>query len=382
MRKHLLNNKTELFNILQQYETLVMFEDELSRVFDLLDNINLQKDYLNNRFAGKASSFLPLNQPLYSFFLYVFIPSLILECVYYRPPAAQFSLHEKIFNLLMSEETNIKLLCVSRNDFLKKYIYHCDLVIFTGKYENALDLMQNIPDNMSMIYNGSALNPVVIEKNSVLDKAVEDVILARLYNSGQDCMAPACILVHKSRCGEFLQLLIKRLKKVKVGNNSDAYTIVGSLISEESIEDFIKFKDNYNDYLVYGGEYDKQKQIIYPSVFFFNEVNESVQNIYYAPYFIVMAYSSTTDIKRFLDTDFSERYAGYISLYGSNSEDLYKAKDVPLIALNSQTIFTFENGNTEFGGYGVGCNFIYNDNKLVAKPILISREICNIYSRC
>lgn len=368
--------KCEIVNVLVKYETFQMANDEIERSELLLKNIDMQSKFLQEKYAKGISSFLPLNQPFYSLILQVIVPSLILEKVYYRPPVSQIELHKELFNIFVDICNNIELCCVSRNVFFRDYILKSNIVNFTGKYENAISLKNKLPDDVSMIYNGSAVNPIVIGASAQLDMTVNSVVNARVYNSGQDCMAPACIFVEKKIALTFLSKLERNLKRLKVGANSQKETDIGTLIEQESIMIYRKMKERYAHNIYLDGAVNEDAKIMEPAIFYFEEVELDMQSIYYAPYFIVMSFDKLENVHKYLQTDFCELYAGYISLYGVElSRWNWHSGKNSLIVLSETTLCDVENGNLEFGGYGEGCNFIYHNGQMKVHPILLLRDI-------
>lgn len=382
--KTLSKNKKTVIQYLIEYETLKMAEDEFSRSINLLLNINSQKKYLYKRFSGKLSAFLPLNQPLYSLLLQVVIPSLVLEKVYYRPPAAQSNLHSLLYNVISPTCDNIYICNVSRNKFLCDYVRQSNIINFTGKYENAIELTKVIPNNIAIIYNGSAINPIVVSTNTStkLNKIVDDVVLTRMYNSGQDCMAPACVFVEKNIVPDFIEILKKKITNLPVGENAKKETVVGPMIEKSSLIEYKSFREKCFDHILIDGHIDEKKQLIHPAVFYFDKVNLEIQNIYYAPYLILMAFDTLKDIQSYLHTPYCEKHAGYISIYGKDiyHENWCSGKN-KLIPLYEKTLLHTEDGNNEFGGYGLGCSFVSNQGEIKSHPILLSREIHNIMSK-
>ncbi len=379
----LLDTQKEIIaETLLQIETLSTIEDELERCKKLILNLDKQSNFLSVRFNRTMAVFLPLNQPLYSFLLQVFLPSLILEKVYYRPPAKQSEIHSKLFELFKPTCKNIEICAVSRRKFIKNFVERSNIVNFTGKYENICDLIKILPSNIGVIYNGSAINPIVVGADADIKLSVNDTIVSRLYNSGQDCMAPSCIFVHENVTESFINSLKNTLDKITVGKNTDDNVVVGTMIEQDSITNFEMFKSLHNDKLIFGGKIDKASQIVYPAIFHFKFVDTNVQNIYYAPYFIVMSFKSTDDVSMYLNSDFCEHYAGYISLYGKSVQKIkWRSGQKNLVPLNDCTLFSAEDGNCEFGGYGMGCGFVYYNNTFESHPILILREI-NEIMRC
>lgn len=375
-------HKDSIFSILVHCETLKMAEDELRRCMDLLTQLDAQRDDLANEHDCVLSSFLPLNQPLYSFVLQVFIPSLIVKQVYYRPPASLKGIHAALLEVVYPACCNIELCAVTRKYFLDNYVKESNIVNFTGKYENVIGLIEELPDDIAVIYNGSAINPIVVGFDADIDLAVQGLIEARLYNSGQDCMAPACIFLDERISPSFLAALKKELSMVIVGPNTDPDSLIGPMIEEQSIEDFKKVKNKYAANICWGGDVDENHRYIYPTIFYFDSVTLENQSVYYAPYFWIMCYRSLDEVQNYLDSAYAERYAGYISLYGTSVQQrIWCSGKNALIPLEDTTLFFEENGNQEFGGYGLGCGFVYENGIFDPHPLLLLREINRILEK-
>lgn len=380
-------HKSEIVELLSEVETYNMSSDEIICSIDLLENLYKQDKYICRHYKKTMCSFLPLNQPLYSLMLQVIVPSIVLENVYYRPPVLLEELHKQIYSLICSDICkNIHICNVERKVFINQYVLNCDIVNFTGKYKNALELIEKLPPDLSMIYNGSAVNPIIVTATGNMDLAVKDVVNARLYNSGQDCMAPAVIFVERAVESLFLDKLKNFLKTVIVGDNLDFNTTVGNLLEKKSIEEYLSFKKNYKKNLVLDATIDFDKNIMSPAIFHFDSPQRDVQNIYFAPYFIIMGYDKIIDIQNYLDTQFCELYSGYISIYTSAQSTEYigykwKSGDNILIPLINHNLLEEENGNKEFGGYGKGCSFVYKNGVIKAQPILLLRALNDLFDR-
>lgn len=374
--------RQEIISILIATETYKMAEDEIFRSLKLLESIETeQSNYLHNLDVS-ACSYLPLNQPLYSFVLNVVVPSFICKTVYYRPPKMLCELHVKLFRILDKALVGVKICPVSRRQFYKHYCTKSDLIIFTGKLENALKLKNDLSPRTAMIFNGSAVNPIVITSDADLQHAAKDCVLARLFNSGQDCMAPACIFIERNTASEFLRYLFDEVNSLSVGDNESPDTDIGRLIDEQSLLDFIEYKKMFAGSVYLDSDINIANKTMSPAILYYEDSTFSIDNIYFAPYFVVVAFDNILDVQKMINTKFCETYAGYISLYGETASRCNWSSGVaPLTSLHNSTLFDYEDGNKEFGGYGFGCNFIYNGKEFEIRPILMLREINKLFSK-
>ena len=86
--------------------------------------------------------------------------------------------------------------------------------------------------NISLELGGNA--PFIVFSDANIDLAIEGLINAKFRNAGQTCISANRIFIHKKISKNFLPLVIKKLKSLKVGSgllNSD----LGPLISKEAL---------------------------------------------------------------------------------------------------------------------------------------------------
>lgn len=368
------NNKDKIIEILTKIETYETAKDEIKRSIKCLSGIERQKKFLTTEKVELIASYLPLNQPLYSLVLFVLVPSMISKNIAFRSPVLLSYVYSELFNIIISVEEKVTLCLISRRDFFKKFTKNADVIIFTGLYDNALKLLQKIKNDSLFLFNGSALNPIVVTETADLDKAAHDVVRERLFNSGQDCMAPCAIFVNSKVINDFLFYVGQNLKLYKVGNTADREIDVGQMLEYYSIEFAEKYYTCYKNNIVYGGGIIKERKIIEPTVILFDSPEQVPQTLIFAPILLVSKYDIIKDIEAYLNTEEALALSGYISIY-TKSESTSNFELYNLKLLTNKSLFDYEDGNTEFGGYGMKCSFVYYNGKIIAKPILISNEI-------
>lgn len=373
----IVNKHEELRNLLCATETNATVEDEIYRSINYLYSfLDKQKAYMSNEKSQVVCCYLPLNQPLYSFVLNVLTASFVCRKVYYRPPQKLWGLHQSLYELLVEDQSAIQIVMVSRNKFFREYVDSAEIVIYTGRYENVQELCNCINKKALLIYNGSALNPVIVTKNADLDACCEKVVNARLYNTGQDCMAPAAVLIHDDIAGRFMRNLKDRLDAVRLGENGWNPAIIGSMITKDSFSENIRYILSNADSVVYGGHWDENSFLISPTIFLNKRYLGENQQIFYAPFFCIYQYACLQEIHMYFSTKEAECYKGYVSIFGTDSDvKSLKLGEHGLIILKNKTLFEYEDGNAEFGGYGEGCSFVMYNGKKEIHPILLLREI-------
>ena len=79
-------------------------------------------------------------------------------------------------------------------------------------------------------------NPTVVLNDCDLDAAVENVINAAFFSSGQKCTATSRVIVEQEIYEKFLTSLVKRTKDLKVGNGLKKGIDVGPVINQNQLD--------------------------------------------------------------------------------------------------------------------------------------------------
>ncbi|MFZ1205166.1 MAG: aldehyde dehydrogenase family protein, partial [Candidatus Acidiferrales bacterium] len=84
-------------------------------------------------------------------------------------------------------------------------------------------------------------NPVVVLKDADLALAADSVVAGAFGSSGQRCTATSRVVVEESIANQFVEMLVERAKKLKVGNGLDAATDVGPLVDEQQLKTVLRY---------------------------------------------------------------------------------------------------------------------------------------------
>ncbi|MCK9273261.1 aldehyde dehydrogenase family protein [Candidatus Gracilibacteria bacterium] len=372
-------NRGKIISELLIYESYEAAEDEFLRAVDCLENIEIEKNYLIESNVSSVSAFTPINLPLYSLILFAIVPSLLSKKVYVRPPVALREIYNKLFNIinLNQDLLNIKISTLDRALFIEAYVSFSDVVLFTGKYENALKIINHISPNSLFIYNGAGINPIIINKDADLKIAVSSVIRARLFNSGQDCAGPDCILVHHSIFPAFIKLLKKKIAKEMIGDYNNKKIRIGKLLNL-NYGKLKKYLDDNKENLVYGGKIDKKSSVVLPTILCSNIADKQSYFEPFSPVFNISIFNSESEMSFYFQNNHYMNYAMYVSIFGTST---YYKKIKNSVFLFNEIILDVERGNLPYGGYGPRANFVYQNGEYQSEPILISEQVYKWKSR-
>ena len=157
--------------------------------------------------------------------------------------AIKAGLPNGVFNIING---NPKLIgeILSKSSLVKK-------ITFTGSTKVGKLLMKDSSStvkNISLELGGNA--PFAIFSDADLDKAIEGFVAAKFRNAGQTCVSANRLFVEKKIFNNFVEKLIIRFQKLKVGNGMENND-VGPLISDKTVK---KIKNHLDDALLKGGK--------------------------------------------------------------------------------------------------------------------------------
>jgi len=379
LSRRIAENETRLVELLGKYEPYATAHDEIERSMSALNGVREEFSTVSINITDlKMSTFFPLNLPLYSLVLFAIIPSAFARTVFVRPPAIMQDLIEELINVLQVNELfpAIKLKNINRSLFLSMCAGHSDVILFTGRYENAMVIHKACPHAL-LIFNGGGTNPAIVFKNADVRMAAGKIAEMRTFNSGQDCAGTDVIFVHDAVYDAFVQELNNHLETVVVGEYGDPKVDVGPILKKEYIDELLTFLQQEKRHIVREGAVDAERRLVTPYIIA-KPIEEHTGSFheFFAPVFYILKFSDTEALGDILTRPLIEEYSMYTTYFGDN-EIMKKITKSKLI--HNQIINDVEQGNSEYGGYGKKANFMAFGNTIAPRPILISREINDFY---
>ncbi len=134
---------------------------------------------------------------------------------------------------------------LSSNPIVKK-------LSFTGSTEIGKLLLAQCATTVkkvSMELGGNA--PFIVFDDADIDAAVKGAIISKYRNAGQTCVCANRIMVQDSIYDTFVEKFTQAVSTLKVGNGSEAGTVIGPLIDDKAL---IKVEEQVNDAVKKGGK--------------------------------------------------------------------------------------------------------------------------------
>ncbi|MEV8517863.1 aldehyde dehydrogenase family protein [Dactylosporangium sp. NPDC051484] len=250
-----------------------------------------------------------------------------------------------------------------------------DGVIFTGRYDNGLDIAARLSSRTKVLLFGSGPNPFVIGPDAQTGKAVDDLVQSRLYNSGQDCLCPDVAFVHRDRLDEVVTTLGDRLTELPVGDRRDPATRVAPLVYDDAVAGAAEFLARHADLVRFGGTVDVETRVVTPSIL----VTDLHPPEFFSPVFLLCAYDDVRQVRDWATTPRELARGMYLTVYG---EPRLTSSVVGTSVVNRDcTTFDVEDGNRPFGGFGVQASGVHERGEVTGRPLLVSAEFGSGRSR-
>jgi betaine-aldehyde dehydrogenase len=132
-----------------------------------------------------------------------------------------------------------------------------DKIAFTGGTKTGRSIMRDATTNLKKIsLELGGKSPNVVFADADFDTAVDYALYGIFCNAGQVCSAGSRLLVENSLRGKFLERLIERAEKIRVGDGFDPQTEMGPLVSpvhRERVEAYIAAGKSEGARLLCGG---------------------------------------------------------------------------------------------------------------------------------
>lgn len=115
-----------------------------------------------------------------------------------------------------------------------------DGMVFTGSYEVGMRLYTGFTKQYPrpIITEMGGKNPSIVTASADLDEAAEGVMRSAFGYDGQKCSANSRVYVERAVARPFLDLLVEKAKKIRVGDPTRRENWMGPVINERSLQKF------------------------------------------------------------------------------------------------------------------------------------------------
>ena len=231
---------------------------------------------------------------------------------------------------------------------------------FIGSSDIGWKLKSMLPPGAKCAMEHGGVGSVIIDKDANLKKLLPSILRGAFYHAGQVCVSIQKVIIHETLIDEFICLVEKSIKKLKVGNPRKITTDVGPLIRPSEVNRIDKIvqqsiKDGAE--LVCGGF--SKKETTYECTVIKNPNENSIiskQEIF-GPVLCVYSFNSIEDA---ITKANHEKFSFQSSVFTNNIDTAmlcYENLDAKSVFINEQTAFRVDwmpFGGIKNSGEGVG----------------------------
>lgn len=142
--------------------------------------------------------------------------------------------------------------------------FRFDHVFYTGSIPVGRSIYQLAAEQLVPVtLELGGKSPAIVEKDANISTAARRIVLGKFINTGQTCVAPDYVLVHKDVKEKFVDTLKDTITKFYTEDAANSYDY-GKIINERRFDKLVSYLDNGK--VVYGGQHNRASLFIAPTV--------------------------------------------------------------------------------------------------------------------
>ena len=223
-----------------------------------------------------------------------------------------------------------------------------DKIFFTGSPQVGKIVNQAAAPHLTNVtLELGGKNPAIFAEDAAVDVGVKRLIWSKFVNSGQLCLAPDYVLVHKSIKDRVLERMVHEIEKHDYSVENKNFV---RIINERNFDRVTALIDP--DKVYYGGETNREERVIQPTVMHNVSLDDAVmQDEIFGPIIAVLEYET-------LDEAFEivKRFEKPLAAYLFSNDKATKQRFLSEIPFGSgainDAVMQITNSNLPFGGVG------------------------------
>ncbi len=134
-----------------------------------------------------------------------------------------------VINLLSGDPAEISSELI-KSDIIKK-------ISITGSTRVGKLILKQAADKVQRVtMELSGHSPFIVFDDVDINKVTDMAISAKFRNNGQVCISPSRFYIHQSKKNDFINLMIEKTKKLKIGNGIDKNVSLGPMTTKQRLE--------------------------------------------------------------------------------------------------------------------------------------------------
>lgn len=369
LRSTVLAHRQELMHLIQELSDLPTAQHDFRAMLNVLDMAEGELSLHTTPESIPVDVFMARNAILESFAIYCLVPSLWARRIRVRPATGTEKVVERLVELLQDGcPAPLAFHREPQQDFVRRVAAEPSVVLFTGHRSNAEDVLAQLTGRHVFLYFGRGVNPVVVFPDAGLERASKEIVYSRLYNGGQDCLAPDIVLVHEDVAEELEALLTRDAAEYVTANGGR----LAPLAKDSDLLGAVAYLTAHAGGLVSGGGLRFEHRTFDPAVVRVTGQARSRPHEHFAPILSTATFADTDEVLGLLHSEHYRENGFGTAVYGGTESFARAMTDIGLVAWGQSLVAAippFE----PFGGNGVESGFIHHRGRRTLGPINITQ---------
>ena len=225
-----------------------------------------------------------------------------------------------------------------------------DYIFFTGSATVGKIVMKAASQYLTPVtLELGGKSPCIIDKDCKLELAARRIVWGKLLNSGQTCVAPDYLYVHKDIEKEFIKKLEEEIKN-QFGNNPLESEDYSKMVNEREFNRVLSYIDK--EKLVFGGNYNRKTFQIEPTILKNVTWNDPVmEREIFGPIFPILLFENLDEVIRLVNSKDKPLAIYYFSEDKNKIEKVLNSTSSGGVTIND-TLVHVSSSYLPFGGVG------------------------------
>lgn len=369
LRAAVRRSREELIGLIESVSDRATAQRDYWSLVNVLNHANGELGLYSKPPSVPVNVFFPRNALLESFAIYCLVPSLWATEVRLRPAHGTETIMARVVELLgKAAPCPVTVDTSAQSTFVDSVAAQPSLVLFTGRRSNAESILRRLGDRHVFLFFGRGVNPIVVNRGADLAAVAKDVIISRLFNGGQDCLAPDLVLVHERIADDLVRHVVDAAETYLRTNEGT----LAPLVKDETLMGALSYLTANADALVAGGTVDYRRRTFTPAVLTVGESGRVRPVEHFAPIVSLATFGSTSEVMDLLQTPYYLENGFGVSMYAFDEAVARSLAGHYMVALD-QSLADAATPYEPFGGHGVESGFVVHRGRRICGPINITR---------
>lgn len=178
-----------------------------------------------------------------------------------------------------------------------------DYLFFTGSATTGRHIMQKAAAQLCPVtLELGGKSPCLVLPSADVDLAAKRIIFGKFINTGQTCVAPDYLLVHRSLKISLLEALKKQLH-ARYGQDPKTSPYYGRIVNEAAFDRLARLLDESKQHIVAGGAHDKASRYMAPTLIDQPATDsELMQQEIFGPLLPILVYDNLDEALSFINS--------------------------------------------------------------------------------